>query len=186
MPPGRDLQAGHSVIFPNRDKAASGATKAIVVVLLLVSVALMLIVTVGGWSKLQGQKPINFMWAIVYLLLAFYIGRWKRGLLPIAAALAILLLIVAAIAGTGAAGTGWFDRNHAGFASAQALFGGTGLDPDTLGLMTLLLAPVQALLIAFSMLGFSQGWNVELELPPGEAKLEGRRLPRDPRQPAAA
>lgn len=186
VPPERDLPPGHTVIFPNRKKAASSVTKAIVVVLLLVSVALMLIVTVGGWSKLQGLKPINFLSCLVYLLLAFYIARWKRGLLPIAAALAILLLIVAVIAGTGAAGTGWFDRNHAGFASAHALFGGTGLDPDTLGLVTLLLAPVQVLLIVFSMLGFSQGWNIEVEVSVDEAARHDQRLPRGPRRPLAA
>ena len=76
----------------------------------------MLILTIGGWSKLQGLKPVNFVWCLVYLVFAFYIARWARGLLPIAAALAILLLIIAVIAGTGIAGTSWFDRNHAGFA----------------------------------------------------------------------
>ena len=32
-----------------------------------------------------------------------------------------------------------------------------------LGLITLLIVPVQVLLIAFSMQGFSQEWNVEVE-----------------------
>ena len=144
--------------------------------ILLVSVVLMLIVTIGGWSKLQGLKPVNFAWCIVYLIIAFYIcARWARGLLPIAAALAILLLILALIAGTGISGTSWFDRSHAGFASADTIFGGTGLDPDTLGLVTLLIAPVQALLILFAMRGFAQGWNVEVDVPIDEAKRRGRR-----------
>ena len=39
------------LVRPNRDKAASKATKAIVVLLLLVSAALVLIVTIGGWSR---------------------------------------------------------------------------------------------------------------------------------------
>jgi hypothetical protein len=161
----RTLTPGYTVTYPNRDKATSHATKFIVVVILLVSVALMLAITIGGWSKLQGLTPVNFIWSAVYLIIAFYVWRWARGLLPIAAALAILLLIMSLIAGTGASGTSWFDRNHLDYAPAQSLFGGTGLGPDTLGALTLLLAPVQLLLIFFAMRGFSQGWNVEVEVP---------------------
>jgi hypothetical protein len=187
VPPARNVQPGYTVIFPNRQKAASKATKATVILILFVSVALMLIVTIGGWSKLQGLKPVNFAWCIVYLIIAFYIARWARGLLPIAAALAILLLILSLIAGTGLAGTSWFDRSHAGFAAADTLFGGKGLDPDMLGLVTLLMAPVQLLLIIFSMQGFAQGWNVELEVPIEEAKRRGHKpAGPPPPEPAAA
>jgi len=189
MPPVRNLQPGHTIVYPNREKAASKATKAIVVFILLVSVALMLIVTVGGWSKLQGLKAVNFAWCIVYLIFAFYVGtRWARGLLPIAAAMAILLLILSLIAGFGVSGTSWFDRSHAGFAPANTLFGGKGLDPDVLGVVTLLIAPVQALLILFAMRGFAQGWNVEVEMPIEEAKRRGHRVgtPPSPPRPAAA
>jgi lysylphosphatidylglycerol synthetase-like protein (DUF2156 family) len=175
VPPVRSLRPGYTISFPNRAKAASKATKAIVVLILLVSVALMLIVTVGGWSKLEGLKAVNFAWCLVYLIIAFYVTRWARGLLPIAAALAILLLILSLISGTGISGTSWFDRSHAGFAPADTIFGGSGLDPDMLGLITLLIAPVQALLITFAMRGFAQGWNVELEVPIEEAKRSGHR-----------
>jgi lysylphosphatidylglycerol synthetase-like protein (DUF2156 family) len=185
VPPVRNLRPGHTVIYPNRDKAGSKLTKLIVVLLLLISVALMLAVTIGGWSKLQGLKPVNFAWCIVYLILSFYILRWARGLLPIAAAMAILLLIIAVIAGTGAAGTSWFDRSHAGFASAQSLFGGTGFGPDTLGTLTLLIAPVQVLVILFALRGFAQGWNVEVEVTMDEAKQRGSK-PAVPPAPAAA
>src|ERR1700751_3194180 len=106
MPQGRNLTPGYTVIYPNREKASSKLTKAVVCLILLVSVALMLIVTFGGWSKLQGLKPVNFLWSIAYLLIAYFIfGRWARGLLPIAAAMGILALIMAVIAGTGASGT---------------------------------------------------------------------------------
>jgi lysylphosphatidylglycerol synthetase-like protein (DUF2156 family) len=189
VPPVRNLQPGHTIVYPNRDKAASKATKAIVVFILLVSVGLMLIVTIGGWSKLQGLKAVNFAWCIVYVIVAFYIGtRWARGLLPIAAAMAILLLILSLIAGFGVSGTSWFDRSHTGFAPADTLFGGKGLGPDTLGVVTLLIAPVQALLILFAMRGFAQGWNVEVEMPIEEAKRRGHRMgtPPSPPRPAAA
>jgi hypothetical protein len=168
-----NVRPGYTIRYPNRDKAASKATKAIVVVLLLVSVVLMLLVTIGGWSKLEGEQPLNFLLMIVYLLCAFYIGRWQRGLLPIAAAMGIVVLIVAVITGTGATGTSWFDRNGAAFARPQSLFGGDGLSPDTLGVVTLLLIPVEALLIFFSMQGFAQGWNVEVEVTTGQASPAG-------------
>ena len=51
---------------PNRDKAASKAAKATVLLLLLVSVALMLIVTIGGW-EVEGEPYLSapgqsFLW----------------------------------------------------------------------------------------------------------------------------
>jgi hypothetical protein len=173
VPLGKTITPGYTVIYPNREKASNKTTKAIVVLIMLVSVALMLVVTIGGWSKLQGMKPVNLVWCAVYLIMAFYIARWSRGLLPIVAALAVLLLITTLIAGTGAAGTSWFDRSSFGFAGAQSLFGGAGLSPDTLGLFTILIAPVQLLLIIVAMYAFGQSWNVELEVPLDEARRRG-------------
>lgn len=186
MPPVRNLPPGYKVVYPNRRKAASKATKSSVILILLASIGLMLVVTVGGWSKLQGLKMVNFIWCIVYLLIAFYVARWNRGLLPIAAALAILLLILSLIAGTGVAGTSWFDRNHFGFAAPKSLFGGKGLGPDLLGTVTLILAPVQLLLIIFSMQGFAQGWNVEQEVKEEDAERRGGGSSSAPAKPATA
>jgi hypothetical protein len=174
-----NVRPGYRIRYPNREKAASKVSKVIVVLLLLISVVLIAVLTVGGWSKLEGEQPLNFFFILVYLLCAFYIARWQRGLLPIATAAGIFVLILALIAGTGASGTSWFDRNRFGFASPQSLFGGAGLSPDTLGVITLLLVPVQALLIFFAMQGFSQGWNVEVEVPTGQA------VPSGPTPPAA-
>jgi hypothetical protein len=150
---------------PNRQKAASKATKAIVLALLLVSVGLMLIVIIGGWDVLQGAMPVTLGYVAVYLVIAFYVARWNRGVLPLAAALAILLLIFAAVAVPG-----WFDRDRSGFAQPA-------IDAGVLGLVTALLIPVQALLIAFSMRAFTQAWNVEVERTPA---------PRTGSAPAAA
>jgi hypothetical protein len=187
MPQGRTLTPGYTVIYPNREKPASVTTKGVVVLLMLVSVALMLIVTFGGWSKLQGLKPVNFILCLAYLIIAYYIwARWARGLLPIVAALSILVLTMSAIAGSGLAGTSWFDRSQAGFGAAHSIFGGTGLGPDALGLVTVLLIPVEVLLIVVAMIGFSQGWNVELEVPKDEAERRRRRPGAPPAQPAAA
>ncbi|MDQ6807454.1 MAG: hypothetical protein M3065_21455 [Actinomycetota bacterium] len=186
MPPVRNLPPGYTVVNPNREKAVCKATKAIVILLLLVSVVLMLIVTLGGWTKLQGLQPVNFAWCLVYIVFAVYIARWTAGLLPIAAALGILLLILTLIAGTGVSGTSWFDRNHNGFAAPGLVFGGKGLGPDVLGLITLLIVPVQALLIFFAMRGFAQGWNVEVEVPIEEARRRGAKIPPTSPPPATA
>ncbi|HEY6780010.1 MAG TPA: hypothetical protein VI111_03605 [Thermoleophilaceae bacterium] len=145
------------LIHPNRDKAESKATKAAVVLLLLVSAALILIVMIGGWSQLQGAQIISFFYVAVYVVMAFYAARWNRGVLPVAAGLAVLFAVLA-----GVAGPAWFERDKAGYADPA-------LDPGLLGLLTLILVPVQILLVAFAMRGFQQQWNVEVEVTDDEA-----------------
>src|SRR4051812_3218316 len=95
---------------PNRDKAESKATRAIVILVLLTSALLILVVTIGGWSQLQGAEMISFGYVIVYLVFAYFVARWNRGVLPVAAGLAILFAVVAAVAGPA-----WFERDKAGF-----------------------------------------------------------------------
>ncbi len=141
-----------TIEHPNRDKAESKATKAIVVLLLLVSAGLVLVITLGGWSELQGAQPIAFAYVIVSLVMAYYVSRWNRGVLPVAAALAVLFAVIAAVAGPA-----WFDRDKVGFDNPT-------LEPSILGLLTVILVPVQLLLLAFAMRGFSQKWNVEVEV----------------------
>ena len=161
----RTLTPGYEVTYPNREKASSKITKVIVALVLLASIALILAITIGGWSELQGLKPVNIIWCVVYLLMAIWIMRWSRGLLPIAAALAILMLMVAVVSAAGLAGTNWFDRSHLGYGHAQSMFGGQGFSSDTLGVLTVIMAPVQLLLIVVAMFAFAQGWNVEVEAP---------------------
>jgi hypothetical protein len=154
------------LIRPNRDKAVSKATRAIVVLLLLASAGLVLIVTLGGWAKLAGMQPVDLAYVLIYLIMAYYVARWNRGVLPIAAALAIILGIFAAIAGPE-----WFDRDKAGFTNPA-------LPAGVLGLLTLLIVPVQILLIGFAMRGFQQAWNVEVEVPAGETYQPELHQPR--------
>jgi presenilin-like A22 family membrane protease len=149
--PGDPAPAGVIITHPNRDKPVVQATRATVVLLLLVSAGLVLIVTIGGWSVLQGMLPVQIAYVIVYLTFAFFAARWNRGVLPVAAVLAVLLLIFALVAGPG-----WFSRDKFGFEQPS-------LDAGLLGALTLLIVPVQMLLVAFAMRGFQQGWNVELE-----------------------
>jgi len=145
---------------PNREKASSKATRAIVVGLLLISAALMLIVMLGGWSVLQSGAILQLAYVVIYLGMAYYIAQWNRGPLPVAAALAIILGIFAVIAGPQ-----WFQRDKMGFSTPESAFGGTGLHSATLGVVTLLLVPTQALLIYFALRGFRQDWHVEVERP---------------------
>ena len=140
------------LVHPNRDKAASKATKAAVVLLLLASAALVAIVTAGGWETLQGAQIVAIAYVIIFCVSAYYVARWNRGVLPVASALAVLLLVVAAIAAPG-----WFDRDQTGFDNP-------GLPPSFLGLLTVVIVPVQFILIVFAMRGFSQQWNVEVEV----------------------
>jgi hypothetical protein len=142
---------GVRIEHPNRAKAASKLTRLIVVVLLLVSAFLVTVVTIGGWDVLQGAKLLQIAYIVVYLVIAFFVMRWSRGVLPLAAALAIVLLIFAAVSAPA-----WFDRDKAGFTDPA-------IDEGILGLITALLVPVQILLIAFAMSGFRQAWNVEVE-----------------------
>ncbi|MCA1689616.1 MAG: hypothetical protein LC720_03990, partial [Actinobacteria bacterium] len=90
-----------------------------------------------------------------YVVLAWFAGRWNRGILPVAATLAIVLAILAAVAAPG-----WFARQGGGFDDP-------GLGNGLLGVLTALLIPLQALLILFAARGFAQDWHVEGEQPPG-------------------
>ncbi|HTC72864.1 MAG TPA: hypothetical protein VK655_08250 [Solirubrobacteraceae bacterium] len=160
---GPESREGVIITHPNRDKPVVQATRATVVVLLLVSAALILIITIGGWNVLQGAVLIQLAYIAIYLVFAFYAARWNRGVLPISASLAVLLMIFAAVAGPG-----WFARDKTGFAEPT-------INAGLLGVLTLLIVPVQILLITFAMRGFSQGWNIEVEQREPELTADGYR-----------
>ena len=158
------LHAGEPIIeHPNRDKAASKTSRLIVIVLLLISAALILVVLLGGWSAMQGMTIITLIWAIAYIGAAWFVSKWNRGVLPVLAALGIIMLIFAALA-TGS----WFDRNTTGYEDAA-------LGAATLGTLTAILIPIQALLIVAALQAFGQQWNVEVEhWPEDEPEWAGR------------
>jgi hypothetical protein len=162
------------VTHPNRDKPVVQSTRAVVVLLLLGTAGLIALITAAGWEVLEGATPVEVGYIAVYLLLAFLAARWNRGALPVAAALAIFLLIFAAVAASG-----WFDREKRGFAEPA-------IDPNLLGLLTLLIIPLQLLLVFFAIRGLQQGWNVEVErrvdepAPPTRGSEYVRAVPRGP------
>jgi hypothetical protein len=134
---------------PNRDLPASKQTRAIVAFLLALVAILVAIITIGGWDKLEGAKPVNVFFVIVYLMFAYFVMQWNRGVLPVATALSVILIIFAAVAGPA-----WFARDKTGFSDPS-------LPEPLLGFLTLVLIPASLLLIYFAMRGFQQQWNIE-------------------------
>lgn len=136
---------------PNREKSSSQVTKAFVALLLVASAALVAIVTIGGWSALQGAQILSVMYILVYMLMAYFVMRWSRGVLPLAAALAVGLAVFAAIAAPA-----WFDRAAPNYADPA-------IPPRLLGTLTILVAIVQVVVIIAAVIGFQQKWNIEVE-----------------------
>lgn len=164
-----EARPGYELWRPNREKAGSKTTKALVAFVLIASAVLLVIVTLGGWERLQspGIGAATVGWAGLYVLFALLVMRWNRGILPVAAALAIVMIIFAAVAAPG-----WFDRAKDGLNSPA-------LPEDLLGLLTIVVIPVQILLIVVAMVAFNQEWHVEEERPTGEGGVDDG--PRDER-----
>jgi hypothetical protein len=136
---------------PNREKSSSQVTKAFVALVLVASAVLVAIVTIGGWTVLQGAQVVSVLYIIVYAVMAFFVMRWTRGVLPLAAALAVGLAVFSAIAAPG-----WFDRGEPNYAEPA-------LPAELLGTLTILIGIVQIVLIIAAMIGFQQKWNIEVE-----------------------
>jgi hypothetical protein len=166
------IRPGYELWRPNREKAEAKSARAFVVLLLLVTAGLALVITVGGWERLEGGKIFAVGYILLYLLFAFLVARWNRGVLPVVSALAIILAIFAGIAAPA-----WFDRAKDGLDSPA-------LPEELLGLLTLLLVPVQVILIAVAMVAFNQEWHVEEERPIGEEVPPGEGPGEGPPEPA--
>jgi lysylphosphatidylglycerol synthetase-like protein (DUF2156 family) len=158
-----EARPGYELWRPNREKAESKTMKAVVAFVLLVSAGLLVIITVGGWERLQGTSVavMTILWAGLYVLFAFLVMAWNRGILPVSAALAVILAIFAAIAAPD-----WFARSKDGLDSPA-------LPEDLVGMLTLIVVPVQLLLVVVAMIAFNQEWHVEEERPVGGQPLHG-------------
>jgi hypothetical protein len=165
------IRPGYELWRPNREKAESKSARALVVFLMLVTAGLAFVIIVGGWSRLEGVKFLTVIYAALYVLFAFLVARWNRGVLPVASALSIILAIFAGIAAPA-----WFDRAKDGLSDPA-------LPPDLLGILCLLMVPLQVILIAVAMVAFNQDWHVEEErpigdeIPPAGGRPEGRDEP---------
>jgi lysylphosphatidylglycerol synthetase-like protein (DUF2156 family) len=170
------VRPGYELWRPNREKAQSKTTKAVVAFVLLVSAGLIAVIVLGGWERMQSSSIaiMSLVWAGLYVLFAFLIANWSRGLLPVAAALAVILAIFAAVAAPG-----WFARDKDGLDSPA-------LPEELIGLLVVILVFVQILLIIVAMIGFSQEWHVEEERPIGGRPLAGEDDQDDAPYPAPA
>src|SRR5215213_204804 len=167
------IRPGYELWRPNREKPEAKSTKALVVFLLLVTAALTLVITLGGWSRLEGGKIFALLYVVLFVLFAYLVARWSRGVLPVVSALAIILAIFAGISAPA-----WFDRSKPGLS-------GPALPDDLLGLLCLVLVPVQVILIAVAMVAFNQEWHVEEERPIGD-ELPPAEPPEEEEEPKPA
>lgn len=151
-----ELTPGYEIWHPNREKQASKTTRLVIVVLLVVSALLMVVVLLGGWSVLTGGATwgvIGFLLAALYLLLARMVWKWSRGALSLSTAMSVLLLILFTVGVSS-----WFARNKPDFAEPA-------LPVEIVGLLVVVLIPVQAALAVATAVGFNQQWYVEEERP---------------------
>jgi hypothetical protein len=151
-----EARPGYELWRPNREKAESQTTRFLAVVLLVVSAVLMLIITLGGWDVLVGGNTygiIALAMVVLYLVLAVLTWRWSRGALSLTIALSVLFGILCAVGANS-----WFARDKAYFADPA-------LAPDLIGLLVLLLIPVQIALLIVAAIAFNQEWHVEEERP---------------------
>jgi hypothetical protein len=172
-----EARPGYELWRPNREKPESVTTKFVIVLLLLISAGVAGIVTITGFSLLQGGVGMGIvciLYVLLYVLFAFLVARWSRGVLPVAAAFAILLAIFCAVGANS-----WFARDKSGFDEAL-------IPVPLIGLLVLILIPLQVLLIAIAMVGFNQEWHVEEERPVGTSEDYGAGAPRDPGEPQPA
>jgi hypothetical protein len=171
------IRPGYELWRPNREKAQSVTTKAVMMLLLLATAGLCLLVTIGGFSLLDGGAGMGlvcFVYVLLYVIFALMVARWSRGALPVSAAFSILLLIFAAVAAPS-----WFARDKAGFDNP--------LFPEPIiGTLLLILIPLQVLVIAVALIGFNQDWHVEEERPIGSGEDYGAEPPPDEGTPQPA
>src|SRR6478752_424166 len=151
-----EVRPGYELWRPNREKAASITTKFVIDVLLHATAVLAAVVTIRGWALLKGGGAMGLVcaiYALLYAFFAFLVARWSRGILPVAAALSMILAIFCAV-GAGS----WFEREKAGFDEAA-------LSSSLIGTLVVILGLLQIVLIAAALYGFNQQWQVEEERP---------------------
>jgi hypothetical protein len=172
-----EVRPGYELWHPNREKADVITTKFVIVFLMLATAAIAALATVGGFSLLTGGAGMGIaclIYAGLYALFAYRVSRWSRGVLPVAASLSMILAIFCAVGANS-----WFARDKAGFEDAL-------LPSPLIGLLVVILALIQIVLIAAAFYGFSQEWHVEEERPIGSGEDYGAGAPPDRNAPQPA
>jgi hypothetical protein len=172
-----EVRPGYELWRPNREKAESVTTKFVLVFLLAATAVLAALVTITGFSLMTGGSGMGIIciiYALLYAFFAFLVFRWSRGILPVAAALSMILAIFCAVGADS-----WFARDKTGFDE--------GLLPSPMiGLLVIILAILQLILIAVALYGFNQNWHVEEERPIGGGGYDDAPPDADEQRPAAA
>ncbi|HEX5990532.1 MAG TPA: hypothetical protein VFY75_10005 [Solirubrobacterales bacterium] len=159
-----EVRPGYELWRPNREKASSVSTKFVVVLLLAATAVIAGLITIGGWSLLKGGSGMGIVcaiYAILYAFFAFLVARWNRGILPVVAALSMILAIFCAVGAES-----WFNRDRAGFDEAV-------LPSALLGTLVIVLGLLQIVVVAASLYAFNQEWHVEEERPIGSGEDYG-------------
>jgi hypothetical protein len=163
-----EARPGYELWHPNREKPEVVTTKFVVTFLMLATAALSALIAISGWSLLSGGGSMGvvcLIYTAIYALFAFRAAQWSRGVLPVGAALSMILAIFCAVGANS-----WFSRDKTGFEDAL-------LPVPLIGLLVLLLLVIQILLIVAASYGFSQAWNVEEERPIGSGEDYGAGAP---------
>jgi uncharacterized membrane protein len=149
-----EVRPGYELWRPNREKAESVTTKFVLVLLLAATAAIAGLITVTGFSLMTGGSGMGLVcaiFAILYAFFAFLVIRWNRGILPVVAALSMILAIFCA-----AGADSWFARDKSGFSDAL-------IPVSLIGLLVVVLALLQLVVIAVALYAFNQNWHVEEE-----------------------
>src|SRR6478672_977900 len=172
-----EVRPGYELWRPNRERADAITTKVVLVFLLLATAALAILVAITGFSLMSGgtvMAIVSLIYGLLYAFFAFLVARWNRGILPVAAALSIILAIFCAVGANS-----WFARDKSGFED--------GLVPVTLiGLLVVILGLLQIVLMVVALYGFNQEWHVEEERLIGSSEDYGAGAPPENGAPAPA
>jgi len=172
-----EVTPGYELWHPNREKADVVTTKLVIVFLMLATAAIAALVTIVGFSLLTGGGAMGvvcLIYAGLYVLFGYQVSRWSRGVLPVAASLSMILAIFCAVGADS-----WFARDKAGFEDAL-------LPVPIIGLLVIILALLQIVLIAAALYGFNQNWHVEEERPIGSGEDYGAGASPGPDAPQPA
>lgn len=172
-----EVRPGYELWRPNREKAGSVTTKFVLVLMLAATAVLAALIAITGFSLMtggSGMSVICLIYAALYAFFAFLVFRWNRGILPVAAALSMILAIFCAVGANS-----WFARDKAGFDE--------GLIPSpAIGTLVIVLALLQLVLIAVALYAFNQNWHVEEERPIGSGEDYGAGASPDDGEPLPA
>ena len=163
-----EVRPGYELWRPNREKSESVTTKFVITFLLAATAFVAALVTITGFSLLEGGSGMGavcLFYAALYAFFAFLVHRWSRGILPVAAALSMILAIFCAVGADS-----WFARDKAGFDEAM-------LPSSLIGLLVVIIVILQLLVVAAALYGFNQNWHVEEERPIGSGEDYGAGAP---------